>query len=157
MILFQIIECNENNNKIDNNKIEDKKESENDINQKDNIKINNNKSEQNENEDKICENQSNKEKNKDIVNKNNLNIKEIKASLKKFIYFKGEKVIGFIKFEENVTPPVNGYYFKCNYNIKVEIHMSGMIFNQDKSIKNKIDFYDGNDYIAKMKKIFSVD
>ena len=81
---------------------------------------------------------------------------ELKENLKKFVFFKNEKIIGFIKFAQDITPPVKGYYFKCSFNFKVEIHMSGMIYNQDKSIKNLIDFYDGKDYINKMKKLLSV-
>ena len=81
---------------------------------------------------------------------------ELMENLKKFIFFKNEKVIGFIKFAHDITPPVNGYYFNCSFNFKVEVHMSGMIYNQDKSIKNQIDFYDGKDYINEMKKLLSV-
>ena len=97
----------------------------------------------------------NKDKNnqKDEVKLDN---NELKENLKKFVFFKNEKIIGFIKFAQDITPPVSGYYFNCSFNFKVEIHMSGMIYNQDKSIKNLIDFYDGKDYINKMKKLFSV-
>ena len=84
-----------------------------------------------------------------------LDINELKENLKKFVFFKNEKIIGFIKFAQDITPPVNGYFFNCSFNFKVEIHMSGMIYNQDKSIKNQIDFYDGKDYINKMKKLLS--
>lgn len=81
---------------------------------------------------------------------------ELKENLKKFVFFKNGKIIGFIKFAQDITPPVGGYYFNCSFNFKVEIHMSGMIYNQDKSIKNQIDFYDGKDYIHKMKKLLSI-
>jgi len=67
-----------------------------------------------------------------------------------------KKIIGFIRFAQDITPPVNGYYFNCNYNFKVEVHMSEMLYNQDKSIKNQIDFYDGENYITDMKKLLSV-
>ena len=95
----------------------------------------------------------NKKNQKDEIKLDN---NELKENLKKFVFFKNEKIIGFIRFAQDITPPVNGYYFNCNFNFKVEIHMSGMIFNQDKSIKNQIDFYDGNDYNNKMKKLLSV-
>ena len=65
---------------------------------------------------------------------------ELKENLKKFVFFRNEKIIGFIRFVQDITPPVNGHYFNCNYNFKVEVHMSGMLYNQDKSIKNQIDF-----------------
>ena len=81
---------------------------------------------------------------------------ELKENLKKFVFFKNEKIIGFIKFAQDITPPVNGYYFNCSFNLKIEVHMSGKIYNQDKSIKNQIDFYDGEDYINKMKKLLIV-
>ena len=96
----------------------------------------------------------NKKNQKDQIKLDN---NELKENLKKFVFFKNEKIIGFIRFAQDITPPVNGYYFNCNFNFKVEIHMFGMIFNQDKSIKNQIDFYDGKDYINKMKKLLSVD
>ncbi len=133
----------------DENGTEEKNKTEVNINKKDNDKIKQSKNDINNN--KIYENESDKD------NQYNIIIKEIKDNLKKFVYFKGEKIIGFIKFDENITPPVDGYYFNCHYNIKAEVHMSGMIINQDRAIKNRIDFYDGNDYIARMKKIFSVD
>ena len=87
-----------------------------------------------------------------------LNEKENKKlmieTLKKFVYFKDNKVVGFIKFAKNITPPVNGYYFKCNFNIKIEVHISGMIINRNKYLKTEIDLYDSDEYIKKMKEIF---
>ncbi len=80
-------------------------------------------------------------------------LKKISEELKKFIYFKDNKVAGFVKFITDITPPVNGYYFKCYYNFKINVHISGIIADQDKSFKNNMDFYDGNEYVKKMKKI----
>ena len=48
-------------------------------------------------------------------------------SLKKFVYFKDNKVVGFIKFAYNIVPPIDGYYFKCNYNIKTKLEINGII------------------------------
>ena len=53
----------------------------------------------------------------------------------------------FIKFIDIITPPVNGYYFKYQYNVKIIIH----ILDQDKIFKSEIDFFDEEAYIQKMK------
>lgn len=88
---------------------------------------------------------------------NNINDK-IKEELLKFIYFKDNKIVGFIKFKENITPPVNGYYFKCDFNLKIETMIPGLISNSDskKAVKLKLDFYDGEKYILDMKKLLSL-
>ena len=83
-------------------------------------------------------------------------LKEISEELKKFVYFQDNKVAGFVKFPTNITPPVNGYYFNCSYNIYFNVHVSGVLIDHDKTLKNTIDFYDGNKYIQKMKKFFSI-
>ena len=75
-------------------------------------------------------------------------------NLEKFVYFKDDKVIGFIKFAQNITPPVNGYYFNCNYNINIEVQIEGVILNRNRYIKTEIDIYDSDEYIANMKNIF---
>ena len=93
--------------------------------------------------------------NEKVYNKQNEN--EIKEFMTKFVYFQGDKIIGFIKFKEDITPPVNGYYFKCKYYIKINVKMEeDFSINQKKEIKSDIDFYDGKEYILKMKKIFSI-
>ena len=74
--------------------------------------------------------------------------------LKKFVFFKDNKVVGFIKFEKNITPPVNGYYFNCEFNMKIEVDITGIILNRNKYLKTQIDFYDSEEYIANMKSIF---
>ena len=51
--------------------------------------------------------------------------------------------MGFIKFENDITPPVNGHFFKCNYYIEVNGFPS-TIPNND--LKIDIDFYDGEQY-----------
>ena len=83
-------------------------------------------------------------------------LKEISEELKKFVYFQDNKVAGFVKFPTNITLPVNGYYFNCSYNIYFNVHVSGVLIDHDKTLKNTIDFYDGNKYIQKMKKFFSI-
>ena len=88
--------------------------------------------------------------------KNNDNDNDIKDEMSKFVYFKDKKIIGFIKFIDNITPPVNGYYFKCQYNVKIIIHIAGVILDQDKIFKSEIDFFDGEEYIQKMKTLLSV-
>ena len=84
-------------------------------------------------------------------------LKEINEEMKKYIYFKDDKVIGFVKFIKNITPPVNGYYFNCNFNFKINIHISGVVLDQEKSLKNIIEMYDGEEYIKKMKNLLKVD
>ena len=74
--------------------------------------------------------------------------------LKKFFFFKDNKVAGFIKFGQDITPPVNGYYFNCEYNMKIEVEIAGIILNRNKYLKTQIDLYDSNEYITKMKNIF---
>ena len=89
--------------------------------------------------------------NNDINNK-------IKEEILKFVYFKDNKVVGFIKFGGNITPPVNGYYFKCGYNLKIKTKIPGIISSNEsvKTVKLKLDFYDGENYIQEMKKLLSV-
>ena len=74
--------------------------------------------------------------------------------LKKFVFFKDNKVVGFIKFGQNITPPVNGYYFNCEYNMKIQVEITGIVLNRNKYLKTQIDLYDSDEYIAKMKSIF---
>ena len=74
--------------------------------------------------------------------------------LKKFVFFKDNKVAGFIKFGQDITPPVNGYYFNCEYNMKIQVEIAGIVLNRNKYLKTQIDLYDSDEYIAKMKKIF---
>ena len=81
---------------------------------------------------------------------------KIKEELKKFVYFKDNKIIGFIKFRGNIAPPINGHYFKCNFNLKITTKIPGLVSNDTKFIKTKIDFYDGQEYIEKMKKLLSL-
>ena len=78
-------------------------------------------------------------------------------SLKKFVYFKDNKVVGFIKFAYNIVPPVNGYYFKCNYNIKIKLEINGIILSSKKYLKTEVDLYDSEEYISNMKKIFKTE
>ena len=94
--------------------------------------------------------ESSKENN-DISNK-------IKEEILKFVYFKDNKVVGFIKFGGNITPPVNGYYFKCGYKLKIKTKIPGIISSNEsgKTVKLKLDFYDGENYIQEMKKLLSV-
>ena len=82
------------------------------------------------------------------------NKKWLVDNLKKFVFFKGNKIVGFIKFAQNITPPINGYYFKCKYNIKIEVQITGIILNRHRFLKTQIDFYDSDEYIANMKNIF---
>ena len=76
--------------------------------------------------------------------------------LKKFVFFKDNKVVGFIKFENDITPPVNGYYFNCEFNTKIEVEIAGIILNRNKYLKTQIDLYDSDEYIAKMKEAFKI-
>ena len=89
--------------------------------------------------------------NNDINNK-------IKEEILKFVYFKDNKVVGFTKFGGNIAPPVNGYYFKCGYKLKIKTKIPGIISSNEsgKTVKLKLDFYDGENYIKKMKKLLSV-
>ena len=59
------------------------------------------------------------------------------------VYFNRDKVIGFVKFKEDITPPVNGYYFNCSFNIQIEIQFPDSFINMNRMIKHKTDFYDG--------------
>ena len=88
------------------------------------------------------------------LNYNEKELKEGMEELKKFVYFKDKKVVGFVKFVKDITPPVHGYYFNCDFSFKVTIHISGMIYDKDKAIKTDIEFYDGAEYIKKMKMLF---
>ena len=81
---------------------------------------------------------------------NNINKEKIKEELQKFVYFKEDKIIGFIKFKNNITPPVDGYYFKCDFNLKVD-GKNALDFSKI-LLKEKIDFYDGDVYIQNYKK-----
>jgi len=93
----------------------------------------------------------------DIEDKKELNENETKEFVSKFVYFKEDKIIGFIKFKEDITPPVNGYYFNCKYNLKIYVKMEEeFTLSQKKEIKSEIDFYDGREYVEIMKKIFSI-
>ena len=74
--------------------------------------------------------------------------------IKKFVYFKDNKVIGFIKFAHDITPNVNGYYFNCEYNMKIEVDIAGIILNSNKYLKTQFDIYDSKQYISQMKNLF---
>ena len=78
----------------------------------------------------------------------------LNEELKKFVYFKDDKIVGFIKFAKNITPPVEGYYFICEFNMKIDVQISGVIINRNKCLKTQIDMYDSEKYIADMKKKF---
>ena len=91
----------------------------------------------------------NKYKNKIDENKLLLLIENIK----KFVYFKDNKVVGFIKFAQNITPNVNGYYFNCEYNIKIDVDIEGIILNRNKYLKTQFDLYDSEEYITHMKNL----
>ena len=78
----------------------------------------------------------------------------LNEELKKFVYFKDDKIVGFIKFAKNITPPVEGYYFICEFNMKIDVQISGVIINRNKCLKTQIDMYDSEKYISDMKKIF---
>ena len=90
------------------------------------------------------------------LNYNEKELKEATEEIKKFVYFKDKKIIGFVKFVRDITPPLNGYYFNCNYNFIINIHIAGMVFDQDKTINSNIEFYDGEEYIQKMKDLLKV-
>ena len=83
-------------------------------------------------------------------------LNEISEEMKKYVYFQDNKVIGFVKFLKNITPPVKGYYFNCYFNFKINIQISGVILNQEKSLKNSIELYDSEEYIKKMKNLLKV-
>ena len=108
---------------------------------------------------KECLNLDPKDKDQDIdytkkysINKEQMSL--LIEELKKFVFYKDNKVVGFIKFGNDITPPVNGYYFNCEFNIKVEVEITGIILNRNKFLKTQIDLYDSDEYIAKMKNIF---
>ena len=92
----------------------------------------------------------NEVKNK-ITEKDKLQIIE---DLKRFVYFKDDKVIGFIKFAQNITPNVNGYYFNCEYNMRIDVDIEGILLNRNKYLKSPIDIYDSEEYIVHMKNLF---
>ena len=101
----------------------------------------------NDNDNRICNNLNAKiEKTEDK--------KSLVENLKKFVYFKNNKIVGFIKFKGNITPPVNGYFFNCNYFIKIKVQTAGVILNRNKYLKTQIDLYDSDECIANLKKIF---
>ena len=52
---------------------------------------------------------------------------------------------------------MNGYYFKCDYTLKMDLEVSKKIkdYNQN-IIKKTIDFYDGKEYIGNMKKLLNI-
>ena len=87
------------------------------------------------------------------MNNDDIDEELLNESLKKFVYFKDNKIVGFIKFAKDITPPVEGYYFKCDFNLKVEVQISGIILNRNRYLKTKIDMYDSDTYITQMKKI----
>ena len=52
---------------------------------------------------------------------------------------------------------MNGYYFKCDFTLKLDIKIPNCIKDTSKNVlKNEIDFYDGNEYIEKMKKLLNI-
>ena len=77
----------------------------------------------------------------------------LNEELKKFVYFKDNKIVGFIKFAKDITPPVEGYYFSCDYSMKIEVEISGIILNRNKCLKTQIDMYDSDEYISNIKKV----
>ena len=87
------------------------------------------------------------------MNNDDIDEELLNESLKKFVYFKDDKIVGFIKFAKDITPPVEGYYFKCDFNIKIEVLISGIILNRNRYLKTQIDMYDSEKYIAEMKKL----
>ena len=108
---------------------------------------------------KECLNLDPKDKDQDIdytrkysINKEQMSL--LIEELKKFVFFKDNKVVGFIKFGNDITPPVNGYYFNCEFNIKVEVEITGIILNRNKCLKTQIDLYDSDEYITNMKNLF---
>ena len=84
-------------------------------------------------------------------------IEIVKEELKKFIYFKDNQVVGFARFKGNITPPVKGYYFNCSFNYKMNINLSGVLLDNSKYYITEIDYYDGEEYIKKMKNLLKVD
>ena len=72
-------------------------------------------------------------------------------NIKKFVYFKDDKVVGFIKFAQDITPNVNGYYFNCEYNMRIDVDIEGIILNRNKYLKAQFDLYDSEEYITQMK------
>ena len=48
---------------------------------------------------------------------------------------------------------MEGYYFKCDFNIKIEVLISGIILNRNRYLKTQIDMYDSEKYINEMKKL----
>ena len=85
---------------------------------------------------------------------NNEDKKILFEKLTKFVYFKDNKIVGFVKFGKNIIPPINGYFFNCDYNVKIEVNISGILLNRNKNLKTKIDLYDSEEYITNMKNIF---
>ena len=64
--------------------------------------------------------------------------KIIIENLTKFVYFKDNENVGFIKFEQNITPPVDGILNGLN------VWKLKLIYNM----------YYSDEYIKNMKKIF---
>ena len=85
---------------------------------------------------KFNENPTMISKGKKSINFDCIKRKIAKEKLQKFINFKGKKIVGFEEFVIDITPPVKGYYFKCNYNLKTNVHLSGVVYNQ-KILKQK--------------------
>ena len=110
----------------------------------------------NNDEGKTKESNNNNNNDEKLKLKEKENNEKLKEELEKFVYFKDNKIIGFIKFRKNITPPVNGYYFKCDFNLKIDVEVSGKFSDGKKEVlKNKIDFYDGEKKIEKMKKLLN--
>lgn len=78
---------------------------------------------------------------------------DLVKNLEKFVFFKDKKVIGFIKFENDITPTVNGNLFKCNYYIEV----NSINPTIPESCKIEIDIYDGEHYCNNMKNLFRIE
>ena len=91
-----------------------------------------------------------------IENCNEKDLKKLLDEFKQFIYFKDDKIVGFVKFVKDITPPVKGYYFNCNFVFKIKIYIAGMILDQEKWLETNIDFYDGEEEIKKMKEMLKV-
>ena len=91
-----------------------------------------------------------------IKNCNEKDLKKLIDEFKQFIYFKDNKIVGFVKFVKDITPPVKGYYFNCNFIFKIKIYIAGMLLDQEKWLETDIDFYDGEEEIKKMKSMLKV-
>ena len=78
---------------------------------------------------------------------------DLVKNLEKFVFFEDHKVIGFIKFKNDITPTVNGNLFKCNYYIEV----NSINPTIPESCKIEIDIYDGEHYFYDMKNLFRIE